>query len=176
MHSLVRRSLRTTAAAAGIAAVGVGLAGPAFAAPELPPLPQSPDTSGVEVADADEAMGNPVVPSQDGFFLPGVINFETPDVNTAAPELPAGDAFAVPAAPPADSIAAPEAPAGPGLPDSEDVIVFDVDQVQGPSADSLNGGQNNVGAMQALDMAALAMELAQSAAAGDTITENQQIG
>ena len=39
MSSLARRSLRTTAAAVGIAALGVGLAGHALAAPELPALP-----------------------------------------------------------------------------------------------------------------------------------------
>jgi hypothetical protein len=45
MSSLARRSLRATAAAAGIAAAGVGLAGPAFAAPAAPERPSTDDAA-----------------------------------------------------------------------------------------------------------------------------------
>jgi hypothetical protein len=45
MSSLARRSLRATAAVAGIAAAGVGLAGPAFAAPAAPERPSSDDAA-----------------------------------------------------------------------------------------------------------------------------------
>lgn len=154
MSSLVRRSLGTTAAAAGIAAVSVGLAGPAFAAPEFPLAP--------------DAEGTPSLPSTDGVSVPGVINFEMPSINTAASELAAGDPFALQTVPEF------------GAPDTDGVANVDADQVQNPSAESLAEGQNNVGqnpvgAMAALDMAALAMELAQSAAAGESVTEGQQI-
>jgi hypothetical protein len=55
MSSLARRSLRATAAVAGIAAAGVGLAGPAFAAPADPEQPSSTD----EAAPAPEAGSTP---------------------------------------------------------------------------------------------------------------------
>lgn len=41
MSSLARRTLRATAAVAGIAVAGVGVAGPAVAGPELPNLPNT---------------------------------------------------------------------------------------------------------------------------------------
>lgn len=178
MSSLVRRSLRTTAAAAGIAAVSVGLAGPALAVPALPEAPQAPenaqapgttevpDAGGVEAGQLmDDAPAAPEAPAEE-FVVPGIVNFEMPTITTAAPALPAGDAFALPAAP-----AAP----GNGMPDTEGVAEFEADPGEAPSTESFEG-QNSVGAMQALDMASLAMEMAQSAAAGDSITEDQQIG
>jgi hypothetical protein len=45
MSSIARRSIRTTAAAAGIAALGLGFAGPALAAPSVPELPTLDTTS-----------------------------------------------------------------------------------------------------------------------------------
>ena len=56
MSSLARRSLRATAAVAGIAAAGVGLAGPAFAAPAAPERPSTD-----EAAPAPEASSAPNV-------------------------------------------------------------------------------------------------------------------
>lgn len=179
MSSLVRRSLRTTVAAAGIAVAGVGLAGPAFAAPALPEIPQAPgttetpgttavpDAGGVEAGQLmDEAPATPEAPAEE-FVVPGVVNFEMPTITTAAPELPAGDAFALPGAPGTDATETP---------DTEGIAEFEAEPVEGPSPESFFEGQNSVGAMQALDMASLAMEMAQSAAAGDSFTENQQIG
>ena len=45
MSRLARRTLRATAAVAGIAAAGVGLAGPAFAAPAAPERPSTDDAA-----------------------------------------------------------------------------------------------------------------------------------
>ena len=45
MSSLARRTLRTTAAAAGIAALGAGLAGNAMAAPAVDTDAPTPDTA-----------------------------------------------------------------------------------------------------------------------------------
>lgn len=186
MSSLARRSLRTTATAAGIAAIGVGLAGHAFAAPDLPGLDgvDGLDTTAVpglsEMPVAPTTPTTPDAPSEEGANVPGVLNFETPTVNTAAPELPAGDAFALPTAPEGldtDSLAAPEAPTAPEAPSTDGAVDMGdgiEHQFNGPTPDGL--GQNNLGAMQALDMAELAMEMAQSAAAGESFTENQQIG
>jgi hypothetical protein len=201
MSSLARRSLRTTAAAAGIAALGVGLAGHAFAAPELPALPGAdslPGTDSLPAApESPAAPALPEAPSADGMSVPGLMNIEMPAVNTAAPELPAGDAFAVPtapefaapefaapefgtpAAPTAPEMGAPEAPAlpgGPEAPGTDGVANVEFDGVQGPSAEDFTEGQNNVGAMQAMDMAAFLMEMGQTASEGGSVTENQQIG
>lgn len=96
MSSLARISLRTTAAAAGIAAIAVGLAGQALAA-EPPALPG---------ADALTGAGLPAAPD-----LSHVANVELPSVSTAGPELPALEAFELPQL----AAAAPEAP---GLPDA----------------------------------------------------------
>ncbi|QJY45700.1 hypothetical protein [Pseudonocardia broussonetiae] len=186
MSSLARRSLRTTAAAAGIAALGVGFAGHALAAPALPALPGTEGLSeaGLPAAPAlpaaPEAPATPGLPSAEGWSVPGVVNFEMPAVNTAAPELPAGDAFALPTAP---ELAVPEAPAAPELPAAPEApstspVVNSGEgvegQVNGPAPEGV--GQNQVGAMAAMDMAAMLAEMAQSGAAGGSITENQQIG
>lgn len=89
MSSLARRSLRTTAAAAGIAALGVGFAGHAFAAPEAPALPgtdilatpELPNTTGgAEML--EEFMA---APETGEAGLPGLLAFEMPTVNMASP-------------------------------------------------------------------------------------------
>jgi hypothetical protein len=56
MSRLARRTLRATAAVAGIAAAGVGLAGPAFAAPAAPERPSTDDA-----APAPDARSTPNV-------------------------------------------------------------------------------------------------------------------
>lgn len=196
MSSLARRSLRTTAAAAGIAALGLGFAGQALAAPELPALPGA---DGLGEAGLPATPTTPGLPSEDGFFMPGIANIEMPAINTAAPELPAGDAFAVPTAP---ELAAPEAPASPGSPNfaapefaapdlaapdlageeslpslpgasgtdgmmESDVDVEQSEDTPGPNADS---------ALAGLDMAGSLMELLQSSATDGPSTEGNQFG
>lgn len=192
MSSLARRSLRTTAAAAGIAALGVGLAGQTFAAPAPPAVPDMPAAPALPDADALSAFEvlermspgvpqTPETPSEDGFTMPGVINFETPTVTTAAPAPPALDAFAVPAAPalPAapGSPTAPALPAVPGAPSMDGILDTDFEFGPGEDAEADNvTSDNEMGAMQALDMANLVMEMAQGAAAGESATQGQQIG
>lgn len=133
MSSLARRSMRTTAAAAGIAALGVGFAGHAFAAPEAPALPgtdnhETPAAPGA--GDTSDLMSQlPAGPSTDRTELPGVFVFEMPTITTAtapveAPALPALDGFDLPELPAAgpelpafDAVEAPELPeAGSELP------------------------------------------------------------
>jgi len=196
MSSLARRSLRTTLAAAGIAALGVGLAGHASAAPELPALPAADGLGGAGLPTAPSVPAMPALPSipdaptaqdleassvsPEGVFVPGWANIEAPTMtsNTAAPELPAGDAFAVPTAPnfAAPEFAAPAAPALPGAPSYDGDLETEggLNQFSTPSSDGL--AQNQESAMAALDMAQFAMGLMQGAAAGDSVTENQQIG
>lgn len=194
MSSLARRSLRTTAATAGIAALGLGLAGHAFAAPAAPELPALP---GADSLGGPDLPATPALPSEEGFFMPGVANIEMPNVNTAAPELPAGDAFAVPTAP---EFAAPAAPAAPELPGNDALpalpgadslptapgapstdgldMEFDVDPTGDAMAASSADGfqQNSDSALAALDMAQEFMALAQGAAADGPSTQDNEIG
>lgn len=164
MSSLARRSLRTTAAAAGIAALGVGLAGHAFAAPEIAaPEIAAPEMSAPELAAPDGLESGPAMPDED-LGMPGILTVEM-SRTAAAPMLPAGDAFVVPAAPAMpDAVAAPESPAE--LSDADGAVNNEdgTDRVNGPSMDDF--GQGNVGALQDMDMAAVVMEMTQSAPIG----------
>jgi hypothetical protein len=88
MSSLTRRTVRTTAAAAGIAALGAGLAGNAVAAPaadvEAPAPGPTSMLQGLPVAapraDLPSAPGAPNLAD-----LPMLFVFEGPTVNTAGP-------------------------------------------------------------------------------------------
>ncbi len=88
MSSLVRRTVRTTAAAAGIAVLGAGLAGNAVAAPAADAGAPAPETASaltgmpaaVPLADPPSA---PALPSLAD--LPMLFVFEGPTVNTAGP-------------------------------------------------------------------------------------------
>jgi hypothetical protein len=55
MSSFARNSVRATAAAAGIAAIGLGIAAPAMAAPTMPSVPQSPSQGAAQVPSATSA-------------------------------------------------------------------------------------------------------------------------
>jgi hypothetical protein len=83
--SRAKRTVRTTAAAAGIAALGVGIAGPALAAPGGPedvptPGPALPELSGLPVQNPLAALpAPPSVPT-----LPMLFVFEAPRVNAPA--------------------------------------------------------------------------------------------
>lgn len=88
MSTLARRSVRTTAAAAGIAALGIGFAGPALAAPSASSLPELPALDTMSAPAVDSA-----VPGMDDFAraadtahtslpdLPGAFTFESPTVD-----------------------------------------------------------------------------------------------
>lgn len=103
MSSLARRGLHTTVAVAGLAALGAGLAGPAFATPEAAPAteteaveeaPATPDESAEEdmLADVEEDE-----PESELAALPELFVFEAP---TAA--LPGG--AELPATPGTDTV------------------------------------------------------------------------
>jgi len=86
MSTLARRTLRTTAAAAGMAALGVGLAGNALAAP-ADSEPASTPESALPALPALPA-GNPLASLPDvahGQALPMLFVFQGPTVNTAGP-------------------------------------------------------------------------------------------
>jgi hypothetical protein len=74
------RILRTTAAAAGIAALGLGLGGTAFAAPEVPAAPVPGSAPAAPDTLTGPASAPAAVPD-----LPDLFTFEFPGVNTAAP-------------------------------------------------------------------------------------------
>ena len=90
------RTLRITAAAAGIAALGVGIAGPAFAAPSVPSLPElpaadtlhapaTPDLSSFAHTVAATAHSFAVMP--DAFTVPKVDHLALPAAAPDAHEL-----------------------------------------------------------------------------------------
>lgn len=92
MSSLARRTLRTTAAAAGIAALGAGLAGNAVAAPSVDPDAAAPEAvtgvpAGLPSLPLAELPSAPAVPNVSD--LPMLFVFQGPTVRTAGP---AGDA------------------------------------------------------------------------------------
>ena len=83
MDNLVRRSVRTTVAVAGLAALGVGLAAPAFA------LPSVPDVSGIGSSPTTDQLPD----ASTGFTkatdamsaLPGLFQFAPPSAVPSAP-------------------------------------------------------------------------------------------
>ena len=151
MESLVRRGVRTTVAVAGLAALGVGLAAPAFAVPGVP------DVSGVGSSPATEELPG----ASQGFgkaadamsTLPGRFQFAPPSGDRsapaeAAPEASAPSTDSTPESSTQSSDQAPAAttpgalPAIPGFP----VAAQARPQVSGGPTDS---------ALQALDAAGL---------------------
>jgi hypothetical protein len=101
MESLARNGVRTTLAVAGLAALGVGLAAPAFAVPNVP------DVSGLG-GNPTNAATNQLAGSSSEFTkasdalatLPGTFNFEMPTVNSTT--VPSDQT-------PPDATAAPDA-------------------------------------------------------------------
>ncbi len=96
MSSFARRGLRVTVAAAGLAAVGAGLAAPAFADTALPPVDGTAATPGSTATnDVSTTPDSPSTPSLPGLpsgtslnDLPQAFNFEAPQVDTAGPQTP----------------------------------------------------------------------------------------
>jgi hypothetical protein len=88
MSSIARRSIRTTAAAAGIAALGLGFAGPALAAPSAPELPALDTTSAPALDTAvpgTEAFTRAADTAQTGMpALPEAFAFQAPSASPAA--------------------------------------------------------------------------------------------
>lgn len=88
MSSLARRTLRTTAAAAGIAALGAGLAGNAVAAPAVDTDAPTPDTAstvpgGLSSSPLAALPSATAVPNLSN--LPMLFVFQAPTVTTAGP-------------------------------------------------------------------------------------------
>ncbi len=88
MSSIARRSIRTTAAAAGIAALGLGFAGPALAAPSVPELPALDTTAAPAVDTAvpgAEALPQVAGAAPTGMpALPDAFAFQAPSAGAAA--------------------------------------------------------------------------------------------
>jgi len=83
MESLARRGVRTTVAVAGFAALGVGLAAPAFAAPSVP------EVSGVgssPTAGQQDGAAKAFTKASDAMTrLPGLFQFEAPSTDEPTP-------------------------------------------------------------------------------------------
>lgn len=161
MSSFARRSLRTTAAAAGIAALGVGIAGPALAAPGVPELPAL-DAFGAPAAATDVPGMAAFTDAADAFAaLPDAFAFEAPAYD--APELDA----------PVDSMAIPADASS--VPSTDGVVTMDGGQVQGaPSADPTSA-LSNAPALPSLDSASMFTDLAQKAMSGENVTSNNDL-
>ena len=171
MSSLARRTLRTTAAAAGMAALGVGLAGNALAAttaPEPPPTPEPattlPGVSGLPVqnpvATIPGVPGGPTLPMLFVFQGPTV---HSPTINTAGPSGP--DTVGLPARAPirttqATSSASTSTPAQVGPTEAGPV-----------RAESVSPGSDQVGAPSELDSSVLFDGLV-----GRSIVDQQGLG
>ena len=114
MESLARRGVRTTVAVAGLVALGIGTATPAFAAPS------DPDVSGIGNGPTAQAPGQPGTPAttftevSDALTtLPGMFKFEPPAVNgSVRTDAVAASAGSEQATPDAGSAAPDADPAG----------------------------------------------------------------
>lgn len=158
MSSLARRTLRTTAAAAGIAALGAGLAGTAMAAPaaesEAPAPETAPASQGLQsVVPLAGLPGTSAVP--DLAELPAAFAFQGPALRTAEPS-----AQAVPVLAGAEQLAG-QAPDLTGAPAPEALVPNDIPLPDPGSATSRTEIEADpstlaqVGALSALDSARL---------------------
>ena len=177
MSSLARRTLRTTAAAAGLAALGAGLAGPAMAAPadddaetstpEAATSPGAPSTTPLA-----ELPGTAAVP--DLADLPMRFVFQGPTVRTSAPST--ASIQETPALPGAEQIpGAGQVPTLAAVPDEvalpDPGSATDRTEVE---ADPSTLAQ--VGALSALDSARLFDGLQQEAPADQQEPDNAELG
>jgi hypothetical protein len=91
MSSLARRTLRATAAVAGIAAAGVGLAGPAFAAPAAPERPSTDEAAPAPDTRSTPNVAGDLPKTSDLPDLPQLFTIQGTGVYTAdhgVPQLP----------------------------------------------------------------------------------------
>ena len=150
MSSFARRTIKTTAAAAGIAALGVGFAGQAFAAdtPELPTLPDVDAFGALTDADLPDVLGSlPEAPTADLAALPDAFSFDAASFVTDGVDASAlSDVSAVELPSVPDDAALPELPAlsEAGLPGLPELPALPVDLPElpelpaAPSADVLS--------------------------------------
>lgn len=181
MSSLARRSLRMTAAAAGIAAVGVGIAGPAVAAP-LGLVPAS-DSSGPAAPDATQLLGNgsTTPPSVGSTQLPDLFQFSSPMTGRTI-EHTQNDTTAIRTADvpplPNNMPGLPQLSSVPGADILKPLINTEGTKVRTSGAhagtvlptDSTTGQQNNVGNLQQSGPTALVGQLASHASNPTQIT------
>jgi hypothetical protein len=86
MSSLARRTFRTAAAAAGIAALGVGISAPAFGV-EVPGVAEADVVQGSGVPEVQRTLGAvPAFSAAQVAELPQLFAFEAPSFTTTAPE------------------------------------------------------------------------------------------
>mgnify|MGYP001110228669 CR=1 FL=1 len=149
MSSFARRSIRVTAAAAGIAALGVGFAGQALAAPSLPEVPELPAVDPAALPSVDS------VPGLDSFTqvvdtvqsstpsvtdLPDAFHFEVPTVDTGAFETGSVDpTSALPSLDVPTELAAASLPSADVASFNGSVNSYQVSNPALPSLDSLTG-------------------------------------
>lgn len=148
MSSFARRTLRTTAAAAGMAALGVGLAGNALAAPDEADRTPAPAPSPALPVMGAVPVNNPLaslprVPQNLG-QLPMLFVFQGPTVNTAGPSPDAAPARTHVAHVDAD-----------GTGDSGDTDAPETDTTADADLPSRTPGTDRVGALSTLDSAGL---------------------
>jgi hypothetical protein len=134
MSSLARRSLRATAAIAGITVAGVGLVGPALAAPAAP---ERPNADGVapapDAGSAPNILGEPRQPTPETADLPQLFTVEDTGVHTSDHALPA------------------EQP-----PSADDVVdIEDTRQLRNTDVEFRTAAQDRGSAMQELDAASM---------------------
>jgi hypothetical protein len=129
MESFARRGIRTTVAVAGLAALGVGLAAPAFA------LPSAPDVGGVgNTRTAPDATTTGVTRATDTLAaLPDTFAFTPPAVDSAQ-----ADAAPSPSAAEDDTAATDSTQAEPEATDSADAT--DTTDADTTDADSAQAG------------------------------------
>jgi hypothetical protein len=89
MSSLARRSLRATAAVAGIAAAGVGFTAPAFAAPAAPERPSTDDAAPAPDAGSTPNVVGDLPKTSELPDLPQLFTIQGTGVYTADQGLPA---------------------------------------------------------------------------------------
>jgi hypothetical protein len=144
MSSLARRTLRATAALAGITVAGVGLAGPGLAAPAAP---ERPNADGVapapDAGSAPNILGDMHQPTPETADLPQLFTVEDTGVHTSDHALPAPDQL--PAEQP---------------PSTDDVVdLEDTQQLRNTDVEFRTAAQDRGSAMQELDAASTSDDL-----------------
>jgi hypothetical protein len=140
MSSLARRTLRATAAIAGITVAGVGLVGPALAAPAAP---ERPNADGVapapDAGSTPNLLGEPRQPTPETADLPQLFTVEDTGVHTSDHALPAPEQLPAEQPPRADDV----------------VDIEDTRQLRNTDVEFRTAAQDRGSAMQELDAASM---------------------
>jgi hypothetical protein len=179
--SLSRRSVRTTAAAAGIAALGAGFVGTASAAPSETARPETGGPDALRTFDTRAVEGLltqvPNAPATDISELPPIFTFEGPTVNTSSAETPSLLEAGLSEAPEISGLPAPSSDLleHAGVLEHIGNIQGGSDQLNVPEVSSFTG-DNQAGALPSLDTARMLAELAEQATSADSLAQNRNIG